>query len=254
MDDQVKCQGCKSMIDGAATECPKCGPLVRCSECSARVTAGTKECPGCGATLPDSPARASKGWESWATKMTAILAVLAALSTGQSGSANLASILEQGKVNDEWAYYQATSGKYHLADNLAALCKALAAGRSTAETDAYVKQMEAEAAKELEKKNEVEKAARDNELERNKCVEKSIWCDMAFAALQLGVILSTLSVGAKRKSLLGISALAGLFGVFFIVNGFVGVVPMPALLRGKVIKIAPKVPLKAPPNGDSGGK
>src|SRR6185436_8028046 len=66
-------------------------------------------------------------WEDWITKTTAVLAVLAALSSGQWGASNLKAILEQGKVDDGWSYYQAKSIKNHLAEHMQGLVAAMAA-------------------------------------------------------------------------------------------------------------------------------
>src|SRR5947209_20227077 len=101
----------------------------------------------------DPAAKPQSGWEGWATRTTAILAVLAALSSGRWGAANLQAILEQGKVNDAWSYYQARSIKEHIERDSASLATALhadvavvASFRSEAATlhDAKLKQ-EAEA-------------------------------------------------------------------------------------------------------------
>src|SRR5204863_5669335 len=68
-------------------------------------------------------------WEDWIARTTAVLAVLAALSSGQWGASNLRAILEQGKVDDGWSYFQAKSIKGHLAEHMQGLAGALAADR-----------------------------------------------------------------------------------------------------------------------------
>src|SRR6185436_2777515 len=84
-------------------------------------------------TTTDSGATAKKGWEDWIARTTAVLAVVAALSSGQWGASNLRAILEQGKVDDGWSYYQAKSIKNHLADHMQSLAAAMAADRPPAE-------------------------------------------------------------------------------------------------------------------------
>src|ERR1043165_10040448 len=88
-------------------------------------------------------------WEDWITKTTAVLAVFAALSSGQWGAANLKAILEQGKVDDGWSYYQSKSIKNHLAEHMQELAGAMAsdhppaAGKESA-LEKYRAKMEAE--------------------------------------------------------------------------------------------------------------
>src|SRR6185436_19390336 len=96
------------------------------------------------------PEPAKPKWEDWITKTTAVLAVFAALSSGQWGASNLKAILEQGKVDDGWSYYQAKSIKNHLAEHMQGLAGALAADRpGAAGADSaiqkYRAEMEAEA-------------------------------------------------------------------------------------------------------------
>src|SRR5277367_331184 len=68
--------------------------------------------------------------ETWITRTTAILAVVAAISSGRWGACNLQAILEQGKVNDTWSYYQAKSMKQHEAEQTRDLAAALGSGAS----------------------------------------------------------------------------------------------------------------------------
>src|SRR3954468_10407330 len=106
---------------------------------------------------PAQPADPAPGtWEAWVNRTSAILAVLAALSSGQWGASNLRAILEQGKVNDGWAFYQAKSIKGHEAENVAGLATALAADlppEKSSSLVAYAVSMTAEVRRyDLEKK------------------------------------------------------------------------------------------------------
>src|SRR5581483_11802843 len=92
--------------------------------------------------------------EAWMTRTTAILAILAALSSGRWGASNLWAILEQGKVNDAWGYYQAKSIKQHMAANSANLAEALHADA------AIVDSFRNEARRLYKDKAEAEKEAR----------------------------------------------------------------------------------------------
>jgi hypothetical protein len=184
------------------------------------------------------------GWMGVATKTAAVLAVLAALSNAQQSSSNLDAILEQGKVNDTWSYFQAKSEKQHTAASLSALAKALGGATPTPEVTAFVTSMDSLAAHELDGKNEAEATARDYEHARDKCVEKGFWFEIAFAMLQLGVILSTVALGAKKPSILAGSVSLGLLGAVLIVNAYVRVIPMPDIAKVLAPKLAAKVPGK----------
>src|SRR5579863_154337 len=85
----------------------------------------------------DNRAKKSEPTE-WIARTTAVLAVIAAVSSGRWGASNLQAILEQGKVNDTWSYYQAKSMKQHDAEQTRELAKALAPGQPAASADALV--------------------------------------------------------------------------------------------------------------------
>src|SRR3954463_294697 len=104
---------------------------------------------------------ARQRWEDWITRTTAVLAVFAALSSGQWGASNLRAILEQGKVDDGWSYYQAKSIKNHLAEHMQGLAGAMAADRPApaGQESALLKyrtEMEAEAKRLADEKAKIE--------------------------------------------------------------------------------------------------
>jgi hypothetical protein len=171
-------------------------------------------------------ARSSEGrWKEWIIRSTAVLAVLAALSSGQWGAANLRSILEQGKVNDGWSYYQSKSIKNHLAEHMQDLTGALAADfPSTPSREsalaAYRVKMEAEAGRLTAEKEAIRKEVIAYERARDGFVERSFWFEIAFACLQVGVVLSTIASGTGKKILWIVALVAGLAGCLFVANGF----------------------------------
>lgn len=162
------------------------------------------------------------GWEGWATRTTAILAVLAALSSGRWGASNLRAILEQGKVNDAWSYYQAKSIKQHAAEQTRDLTKALTpgAGSDKSALDQLRQRLDADARREAREKQEQEADARRFEKIRDRMVEGSFWYEVSFGALQLGVILCTIASGAKRKWAWIGGIAAGTVGLLLLINGF----------------------------------
>ena len=162
------------------------------------------------------------GWEDWATRTTAILAVIAALSSGRWGASNLQAILEQGKVNDTWAYYQAKSLKQHDAEQISSLANALASGQTPDKAAALLdlkKKLDSDAKREEAEKNQRQTDARSFEVRRDKLVESSFWFELSFAGLQLGVILCTIAAGAKHKTPWVVGIVVGLLGLVMLLNG-----------------------------------
>lgn len=167
----------------------------------------------------------------WAARMTAVLAVIAALSSGRWSASNLQAILEQGKVNDAWSYYQAKSVKQHGLEQTRDLARALAAGESGDRAQALKKveaSMDQNAAREAKERAKIMADAHDFNDRRNVLVEKSFWLEISFACLQLGVILCTIAAGTKFRFGLPAGIVFGLLGVALMINGFHTFVHAPA--------------------------
>ncbi len=190
------------------------------------------------------PAPAKKSWEDWITKTTAVLAVIAALSSGQWGASNLRAILEQGKVDDGWSYYQAKSIKGHLADHMQGLAGALAVDRPGQDSGLlkYRAEMEVEAKRLGKEKAAIEKEVHEYEHQRDAFVERSFWFEIAFACLQAGVVLSTIAAAAKKKGLWLAAVAVGILGVFFVINGLTHLVQTPEYSK----RLGPKLEIQDP--------
>jgi hypothetical protein len=174
-----------------------------------------------GETKSDAAER-EPGWQAWATRTTAVLAVLAALSSGRWGASNLQAILEQGKVNDTWSYYQAKSVKQHSAEQIRDLAAALAAGQPVERAAAVTQlqaRLDADARREELEKQQREADARRFELRRDQLVERGFWYELSFAGLQLGVILCTIAAGAKRPAAWYAGIALGVLGLLLLING-----------------------------------
>ncbi len=183
-------------------------------------------------TTPPPASDSQPRWHDWASRTTAILAVLAALSSGRWGASNLQAILEQGKVNDSWAYYQSKSIKEHEAKQMRSLVAVLATGQS-ADREAYrklEKQFAEEGKHEEDDKKQREIEARNYETSRNAMVARGFWFEVSFSCLQLGVILCTIATGAKSKSSWFAGMGLGVLGLLGLINGFYPVVPAPPML------------------------
>jgi hypothetical protein len=163
------------------------------------------------------------GWNDWATRTTAVLAVIAALSSGRWGASNLQAILEQGKVNDTWSFYQAKSIKEHGLESTRDLAKALSANETGDRADALAalsRRADAQATLEAADKAKQMKAAGEFQTRRDTMVERGFWFEISFAALQLGVVLCTVATAAKTKWLWLSSIAIGLLGLVVLINGF----------------------------------
>lgn len=169
------------------------------------------------------PAEKKDEPSNWAARMTAVLAVIAALSSGRWSASNLQAILEQGKVNDAWSYYQAKSVKEHGLEQTRDLAGALAKGESSDRAQALVKlrdSMDQNAAREAKDRAKIMADAHEFNNRRNVLVEKSFWLEISFACLQLGVILCTIAAGTKFRAGLPAGIIVGLLGVLLMINGF----------------------------------
>jgi hypothetical protein len=190
-------------------------------------------------------------WEDWITKTTAVLAVFAALSSGQWGASNLKAILEQGKVDDGWSYYQAKSIKNHLAEHMESLAGAMAADQPAAPGKEgallkYRAEMEAEVKRLADDKAKIEAEVHGYEASRDRYVERSFWFEIAFACLQAGVVLCTVAAASKKRGLWMTAVIAGLLGALFVVNGLAGFVRTPEYSKKLGPKLGIQDPLKAP--------
>ena len=179
-------------------------------------------------TTPANEPRASSETMS---RATAILAVIAAIASARWGACNLQAILEQGKVNDTWAYYQAKSIKQHEAEQSRDLAAALAShqtGEAAGALNKLQQKMSAEARRQETEKIRRALQAEAYQLSRDHMVESSFWFELAFAGLQLGVILCTIAAGGKREAPFIAGIVFGVLGALLLVNGFHRFVHAPA--------------------------
>lgn len=181
---------------------------------------GGRDNPGMSQT---SQPESKSGSSDWVTRGTAILAVLAAIASARWGACNLEAILEQGKVNDTWAYYQAKSVKQHDAEQTRDLAAALVPGESSDRAAALERlrvRLNQEADRERNEKEQQRSAAVRYQENRDSIVERSFWFEISFASLQLGVILCTVSSGPGRRPVQVAAIVVAVIGLALLVNGF----------------------------------
>jgi hypothetical protein len=175
-------------------------------------------------TKSNSAAAESKSSGELVGRAAAVLAVVAAIASARWGACNLQAILEQGKVKDTWAYYQAKSIKQHEAEQTRDLAKALSSSvhveGSADALAALERKMAADARREAIEKIQQEGAAQRYQISRDRMVESSFWFELAFAGLQLGVILCTIATGGKRQLPFAAGVVFGVLGALLLINGF----------------------------------
>lgn len=169
-----------------------------------------------------------------AAKLTAVLAVLAAVASGQYALQVSHTTLAQAEATDKWGYYQAKSIKKNVAHAEARTIKAVAlvarslpaappADGNTPDAapapDPVIQALadaatraEAEANRYDNELDGIKEEAEALEKKKRQFQRKGDFFNLAFVALQAGVILATVADNGKRKGFLLVSLVAGLAG------------------------------------------
>jgi hypothetical protein len=147
----------------------------------------------------------------------ACLAVCAAISSLLSGHAANQAILGQTKATDQWSYYQATSTKAHVYEVGSEIVSALASSPdqsapSRARFHAESKRYETE-------KDKIKREAESLEDESRAEFRKHQRFALAVAMFQVGIVLSSVSILVRFRSLYYLSLAVGAVGV---ISGFTG--------------------------------
>ena len=148
-------------------------------------------------------------WEDWIAKTTAVLAVLAALSSGQWGASNLRAILEQGKVDDGWSYYQAKSIKASVLD--AKIVLANSPNESdAAKRDRYEKEQE-----EIKSEAEHKQVEAKSNFHLHEIFARSV------TMFQIAIAIAAISALMRKRRFWIVSLLFGIAGCIFLALGFI---------------------------------
>ncbi len=154
----------------------------------------------------------------------AVLAVLAALGSLLSGDAANRALVAQTKAADEWAFYQAKSTKQHVAET----------GRTVLETTAELLKAEPKQVKEqidrLQKeverdqkdKEEIRHRAEDLEAQSERMFHKHHRFATGVAALQVSIVLASITMLTRSRGLLWVSHAGGVVGLVFVFLGLIG--------------------------------
>lgn len=162
-------------------------------------------------------------WLNWLAITTIIMSASATLGSSKSAGFSTASMMNQNKASDQWAYYQAKSIKQHsfelqkdvLQVALAQVSPAVAAKFQTklADYDANIERYHKE-------RDEVMATAKHLEAERDLSQRNGKIFGTAIIYLQIGITLSALAALLKKKPVWVLSLLVGAAGMLYFVNGF----------------------------------
>ena len=166
-----------------------------------------------------------EGGESRAEMMSsaitaAVLAVLAAVGSLLSGHSANEAILNLTLATDQWSYYQATSTRAHLYDLNAELVETLVPADKAEQSRGRVESMKERAKKYEKEKEEIGKEARSLVSESRHELTRHNRLSLGIAAFQVGIVLSSVSILVKMRSLFHLSLLAGVVGLGFMLFGF----------------------------------
>ena len=155
----------------------------------------------------------------------AVLAVLAAVGSLLSGHAANEAILAQSRATDQWAYYQSKSTKGHVYEASGEIVKALtdSLDRSqTEKTGPALEHFRAEVKRYDNEKSEIEREAKNLEAESRHELHRHHRYSLGIACFQVGIVLASVSILVRLRSLYLLSLVAGAAGIVLLVLGWAG--------------------------------
>jgi hypothetical protein len=171
-------------------------------------------------------------WLNWLALTTVVIAVCATLATFKGGGYSTRQVLSQAKASDQWAFYQAKSGKgdlYALAKEKAELERqALPAGTSGAVQEAYAKRIEdygKRVARYDQEKAQIMAEAKALEQIRDDAQKHGGFFGIAVIFLQISILLSSIAALLKKKPVWVLGLAVGLAGILYFLNGFLLFIP-----------------------------
>lgn len=166
-------------------------------------------------------------WNTFVAFSTAVMAVLAAITTLYVGKFSSRTILLQAQESDQWNYYQAKSIKSHnfeLQKELLELELLTQKNKITKEAAAGFEKAIAgheDSLKRYDKeKKEVKAKAEDMAKSKETAQRRTGVFGYALIFLQIGIMLSSISVISKKRPLWFIGLGMAIVAVFYFINGF----------------------------------
>ncbi len=160
-------------------------------------------------------------WQQHLARTTAILAVIAAMATARYGGAGANAILFQSKESDAWSYYQAKNIKLAVIEAQGELGQALAAtlpGHWALEL--YTQQRAADAERLQRERQQLRDEAEKLQKKKERYTRQADRFELAFIALQVGVVLCSVAGAARRRWMWMTSIVLGVGGVVLVLNAF----------------------------------
>ncbi len=164
-------------------------------------------------------------WLNYLSVTTILIALCATLSTYKGASYSGKSMLSEIKANDQWSLYQSKSIKEYLyeiqIDNLQAELihsqpGAVGYDNITSRIASYGQNIN----KYKAAKEQVNKDAKQFELQRDDASKHGSFFGLAVVFLQISILLSSIAALIKKKPVWYFSMVLGLIGILYFVNGF----------------------------------
>jgi hypothetical protein len=149
----------------------------------------------------------------------AILAVLGAIVTLLGHRANTEELLLQAQATDQWAYYQAKNIRLHEMEAVADMIATLAPQdkeKANVVHEKYVKEVQRYSAD----KDEISVKAKELEAERNVVSQRGNRFDGGEVLLEVGLVISSVTLLTKRRYFWFTGILFGAAGVVLALTGF----------------------------------
>ena len=169
-----------------------------------------------------------EGWTTYMAISTVIIVVCATLSTFKGGGYSNKSLMSQTSASDQWAFYESKSLKSYVfemqKDNLELQSELLKNSNPSAEALAKYEEKIAVCTKKIHQyeldKEEISKAAKKFEADREECKLHGSEFGIAVIFLQISILLSSISALAKKKYVWYLGLLVGAVGIVYFFNGF----------------------------------
>jgi hypothetical protein len=142
--------------------------------------------------------------------MAAILAVLLAVVTIASHRAHTKAIMDKSRANDDWAYYQATRGKYHNIELGETLVGTFGNNRENA--DKVLRDYAVQKKKYEGESKQIQAKALADDHDAEVSEQRALRYDIGEGFLEIALVLSSLFFIARRQMFPIMGATAGILG------------------------------------------
>ena len=149
--------------------------------------------------------------------MASVLAVLLAVVTIASHRMHTKAIMDKSRANDDWAYYQATRGKFHSLELGETLVNALGNNKEAA---AKILEDYASQKKKYDgQSREIQAKALADDHDAEVSEERALRFDIGEAMLEISLVLSSLFFIARRDMYPKLGIAAGILGTVIAATG-----------------------------------